>query len=90
MLLWEASTCPSQRSVETPVTAETAAQGSRAAAKANEGPFTFLCLTYTVPERNGSFQTKINKLEIWIWTLDFNHLVAAGLQVAGVFYTDWR
>lgn len=32
-------------------------------------------------ERNGSVQTKTNKWLIWIWTLDFNHLVATCVQV---------
>lgn len=38
-----------------------------------------LCVSHTpllaALERNGSLQTKTNKLAIWIWTLHFNHLV---------------
>lgn len=54
-----------------------------------------LCVSHillAVPERNGSLQTKTNKLDIWIWTLDFNHFMAACVQVAGHFKTDtwWK
>ncbi len=52
-----------------------------------------LCVSHillAVPERNGSLQTKANKLDIWIWTLDFNHWVAAHWQVVKDFLTDTR
>ena len=43
-----------------------------------------------VPARNGSLKTKTNKLDIWIWTLNFNHSVAAALQVVGGLCTHTR
>lgn len=53
---------------------------SRAALQLRQMKSPTLCvpsLAPSAPARNGSLKTKTNKWDIWIWTLEFNHSVAA-------------
>lgn len=79
---WEASSHPPQHRAET----QMAAVGWRAPLQPRQmRALHFVSDTHTllaVPETNGSLQTKKNKSDIWIWTLAFNSLVAACVQVA--------